>query len=626
MKNPHALIIGIDSNIGKALSIRLRFQGWEVFGTTRRTEHTNTNNFYVDLLKEQTIQNISGSFDVIYACAAITNMAFCENNPEISRQVNYNAQTALARHCINKTKSYVFLSTTGVFDGSEPKRSLNASTNSKCQYGKHKAETEQFLLNFSDKVTVVRTSKVITYDNKLITDWITALNANQEIYPFCDMTLSPVPIDQLIELLINISLRKTNKIVHISGNTDILYCELATILAKKLNKPLSLIKTKSYTESGLDPITVLPFSSLDMTETMKSYDLKPSEITDIVAMFPNIKISIVIPNYNHARYLPTALDHALQQIVPAHEIIVIDDGSTDNSLAIINSYQKKYADIKLLKNSKNMGVNYTLNRGLHEATGSHVVFAAADDWMEPTFLQYATYLLKNNPTAGLVSGACWIVHENKLEHRLVARMPYPIPNDGYISSHRVRNLLNKLDSWFAGNTVTMNRQYAVQEGGFNAELQSFTDNFLYRVLASKYGCCFTHQKIATWRICSNSFAKSFNDDATRQLNVLKSTIDIMRNKHSDIFSASTIYKVQQRISFSLARTIWINHAGKSSTELENFLNATFKNKFKTHIAKIALRITSMVPKLNRKLGNLVLFMFIRPFDIWQQVSMFNLLR
>ncbi len=626
MKNTSALIIGFDSNIGRALSIKLRAQCWNIYGTTRRSEQRSSNNFYVDLEQEQTIENIHGNFDVVYVCAAITNMAFCEKNPELSRQVNYKAQLALAQHCIDKTTSYIFLSTAGVFDGAEPMRSINSPPNSRCQYGKHKADTEKFLLNFSDKVTVIRTSKVISNDNKLINDWIAALNANQEIQPFCDMTLSPVPMEQLIELLINIGTRKTNKIVHISGSGDILYSELAIMLAEKLNKPLSLIKPQSYIEVGLDPITVFPFSSLDMTETVKNYKLSPLTINDILDLFVTIKISVVIPNYNHAKYLPTAVDHVLQQVVPAYEIIVIDDGSTDNSLAIIKGYQEKYPHIKLLKNPKNMGVNYTLNRGLHEASGSHIVFAAADDCIEPIFLQHATQLLKENPTAGLVSGACWIVHEGNLERRSVARMPYPIASDGYIPPDSARHLLNKLDSWFAGNTVTMNRQYAIQEGGFNAALQSFTDNFLYRVLASKYGCCFTHQKIATWRICPTGFAMSFNSDAERQLKVLKSTANIMRHKYADIFSEATIYKVQQRINFSLARTIWTSHAGKSSAELENFLNTAFKNQFLARLAKLTLRITGMIPKLNRKLGNLVLFVFIRPFDIWQQVSMFNLLR
>lgn len=285
MKNISALIIGIDSNIGKALAVKVKSLGWTVFGTTRRPEHSNPNNFYVDLEREQTIQNISGNFDVIYACAAITNMAFCEHNPEQSKQVNYNAQVALVRHCINKTKSYVFLSTAGVFDGSEPKRDINTTPNSKCQYGMHKAETEQFLLSFSDKITIVRTSKVITYDHKLITDWIAALNANQEIQPFCDLTMSPVPIDQLVGLLIKIGTRKTSSIVHISGSKDILYSEFAIMLAKMLNKPLSLIKAKAYAEVGLDPVTTFPFSSLDMTETTQNYDLFPADTDDIVDMF-----------------------------------------------------------------------------------------------------------------------------------------------------------------------------------------------------------------------------------------------------------------------------------------------------------------------------------------------------
>lgn len=333
-----------------------------------------------------------------------------------------------------------------------------------------------------------------------------------------------------------------------------------------------------------------------------------------------IKISIVIPNYNHAHYLPTAIDHAIHQISPAHEILIIDDGSTDNSIVVIQQYIYKYPQIKLIQNAKNMGVNYTINRGLREATGTHVTFAAADDFIEPNFLQTAMPLLEANPNVGLVSGSCWITYENKMHQRFAARMPYPMRKSGYIPPELARKLINSLDSWFAGNTVILNRLYALEESGYRQELESFTDNFLCRVLASKYGCCFTPAKLATWRICEGGFASSFNINIDRQQKVMQALEQLMSSTYADIFTKDTIYKVKQRFSFNLARTVLNSNNGKVSPELIIFLNKTLSTATTRFIARQILRISSNIPKYNNKIGQLALFLLLRPFDIWQQLQ------
>ena len=82
-----------------------------------------------------------------------------------------------------------------------------------------------------------------------------------------------------------------------------------------------------------------------------------------------VLLSVVLPNYNHARYLPRALDAYLSQDHPADEIIVIDDCSADASREIVTRYAANHPSIRLVSNDKNMGVIPTLSRGLNEARG-----------------------------------------------------------------------------------------------------------------------------------------------------------------------------------------------------------------------------------------------------------------
>ncbi len=66
-------------------------------------------------------------------------------------------------------------------------------------------------------------------------------------------------------------------------------------------------------------------------------------------------VSVILPNYNHAHYLPQCLNAMLDQSVKPTEIIVIDDASTDNSIEVISDYVRRDPVVKLIQNEKNIG-------------------------------------------------------------------------------------------------------------------------------------------------------------------------------------------------------------------------------------------------------------------------------
>lgn len=98
------------------------------------------------------------------------------------------------------------------------------------------------------------------------------------------------------------------------------------------------------------------------------------------------KCSVVIPAYNSARFLGETLDSLLCQTLKEIEIVVVDDGSTDNTCDVVRAYGEKCGVIRLIS-QENAGVSAARNHGLDAAAGDFVVFLDADDFYAPTALE-----------------------------------------------------------------------------------------------------------------------------------------------------------------------------------------------------------------------------------------------
>lgn len=97
-------------------------------------------------------------------------------------------------------------------------------------------------------------------------------------------------------------------------------------------------------------------------------------------------VSIIVPIYNAEKYIAKCIESIINQTFSNYELILINDGSTDNSIQIIKNYEKKYDNIKVF-NNKNRGVSYTRNFGLKNATGKYIMFVDADDFLENNCLE-----------------------------------------------------------------------------------------------------------------------------------------------------------------------------------------------------------------------------------------------
>lgn len=108
------------------------------------------------------------------------------------------------------------------------------------------------------------------------------------------------------------------------------------------------------------------------------------------------KVSIIVPVYKVEKYLCKCIDSILAQTLKQFELILIDDGSPDNSPKICDEYEKKDTRIKVI-HQKNAGVSAARNAGLDIAKGEYIGFVDSDDWIEPNTYEiaYNTALEKN---------------------------------------------------------------------------------------------------------------------------------------------------------------------------------------------------------------------------------------
>lgn len=114
-------------------------------------------------------------------------------------------------------------------------------------------------------------------------------------------------------------------------------------------------------------------------------------------------VSVVMPTYNRADLLPRSIESILNQTYDHFEFIIVDDGSTDNSAALIHAYQAQDPRIIYLKNEKNQGISFSRNRGTDAARGKYVAIMDSDDYSEPERLAKSVAFLEKYPEMTVVN-------------------------------------------------------------------------------------------------------------------------------------------------------------------------------------------------------------------------------
>ncbi|MGE3311012.1 MAG: glycosyltransferase family A protein, partial [Limisphaerales bacterium] len=215
------------------------------------------------------------------------------------------------------------------------------------------------------------------------------------------------------------------------------------------------------------------------------------------------RASVVVPNYNHAKYLPRCLDALLHQSVPPHEVIVIDDASQDDSLEVLASYARRHPLLRVVRNEQNRGVCFTLNRGLELAKGDYVCFPAADDEVLPGVFEHLLPLLAEHPNAGAACGMTeWRCQSTGLTWVHGVTMP---DRPCFLDPDALVRLAQSGRLALSGQHMLYKKTALLDAGGWIPELRWFTDAFGGWIVTFRHGVCHTPNVLSVFNLFPTSF-------------------------------------------------------------------------------------------------------------------------
>ena len=238
-------------------------------------------------------------------------------------------------------------------------------------------------------------------------------------------------------------------------------------------------------------------------------------------------LSVVMPNYNHAAYVRTALSAVLQQSHRPQEVIVVDDGSEDNSVEVVQEIAKADPLVRLVQNDRNRGVAYTHNRGLSIACGDYVYFAGADDQVVPGFFERAMEMAAAHPDAGIIFGK---VAKLDADGNLVGIFGVSGWNESRFARPEafLRELLEVEcpTHSLCGATIYW-RKCLLEVGGFRSSLEHWADTFAARAIGLRYGGCYVPEVFMRWRYSGSSVAHSTS--TSRAIRIATAAARLMRS-------------------------------------------------------------------------------------------------
>lgn len=216
-------------------------------------------------------------------------------------------------------------------------------------------------------------------------------------------------------------------------------------------------------------------------------------------------VSVIIPTYNHGRYLNKTINSVLNQSYTNLEIIVIDDGSTDHTKEVVSAF-----DMVKYIYQKNAGVSAARNNAIPHCKGEYLLFLDGDDWLFPNAIDIQISYFNQTPNLSFVSGG----HVRKLidENRFFQTSIFDLRQDNF------KSLLKS--NYIAHPAAVLFRREVFYEYKFEIKYKACQDYDLYLSVARKNKVLHHKQLVSAYRLHSTNLSSDFAFMLKESLDVL----------------------------------------------------------------------------------------------------------
>lgn len=248
----------------------------------------------------------------------------------------------------------------------------------------------------------------------------------------------------------------------------------------------------------------------------------------------NDLISIVTASYNYENYIRETIESVLCQTYKNWELIIVDDGSKDNSLEVIREYCDKDSRIKLFthENNSNKGLAQTVKYGIALSNGKYIAFLESDDTITPDYLEKKAKVISENSDISLIFNDVNIFgYEEKVKgfedykrrrHEILSSKIYPA---NVLKDMRNFNLISTFSS-------VMVRKDILENLDFNSPIKAALDYYLWFQVVQKNDVFYIDEMLTNWRMHKDSYSKELKKPKNREildLELLKNRFILYKN-------------------------------------------------------------------------------------------------
>ncbi|MGN0018027.1 MAG: glycosyltransferase family 2 protein [Candidatus Gastranaerophilaceae bacterium] len=269
----------------------------------------------------------------------------------------------------------------------------------------------------------------------------------------------------------------------------------------------------------------------------------------------NDLISIVTASYNYEDYIKETIESVIAQSYQNWELIIVDDGSKDNSINVINEYCQKDSRIKLYthENNSNKGLAQTLQYGIKLSSGKYVAFLESDDTITPDCLEKKANVISENPNIALIFNDINLFgYEEKIRG-----FDYYINRRKEIlnSKNYPANILKEMDIFNLISTFSsvMVRKDILEKLDFNSPIKASLDYYLWLQVVQQNSVYYVDEKLTNWRMHKDSYSNELRKPTSKadlDLELLKNKFILYKNPIKRFLKNAIAYSIYfRRICF-----------------------------------------------------------------------------